>query len=234
MSKKRVSPRAPFVVTVALAGSALLALAPACNSVTTISNPPAPDSCPIDPPSAGASCDVQLTCDYGEACGSSFTCAPNGVWADSTPPGTCNPPAPVCPEATPEPQTACDVDGQTCQYPDNCGGSTMASCGTLEGGAPAWQLSHDAPPCNPPAPEPCTQYGEPAACQADAMCAWLVPGCGEPPLPVAGCHSKTPCASDADCVSGDVCTTVVIDPCWMQACDACGETVLVCLPKSTP
>ncbi len=290
MSKKRVSPRAPFVVTVAMAGSSLLGLLPACNSdITTITNPPLPEACPADPPQAGSGCDVQMTCDYNDAdlCGSSFTCTPQSVWEKNTPPGTCNPPAPACPEVAPAPQSACDPAGQTCQYADNCGGLTTAYCGTLEGGDPTWQVSFDGPPCNPPAcpellpppgspcdlndqiceyqvdfgcgpeptkvtcvngawaqtnpgptcnpppPEPCAQYADPAACQADAMCDWLTPGCSEPQLPVAGCHSKTPCATDADCMPGNSCQELVIDPCWMQACNACGAGVMVCWPKST-
>src|SRR4051794_27946260 len=102
MSKKK-SPRAPFVVTVAMAGSSALALSfllPACTS-TVVTNPPLPDSCPVEAPKAGDGCSGEMTCDYVGSCGSTFKCTPQGTWTESTPVGTCNPPAPECPPNEP-------------------------------------------------------------------------------------------------------------------------------------
>ena len=61
MSKKKVSPRAPFVVTVAMAGSSLLALVPACNS-DIITNPPPPAACPESAPKVGDPCTDETGC----------------------------------------------------------------------------------------------------------------------------------------------------------------------------
>jgi hypothetical protein len=285
MSKKKVSPRAPFVVTVAMAGSSLLALVPACHS-DIITNPPPPAACPESAPKVGDPCTDESGCTYSGSCAPTYSCS-NGAWVEDPQQGTCNPPAPVCPETAPAAGSACDFPGESCPYPDNngCGGTTTAYCGAIAGGsASGWQLSHDGPPCNPPAcpeqlplageacsieaqvcdyqidlgcgpqpaqvtcssgawddmgsistcnppaPEYCAQYGDLASCQSDALCDWLVPGCGMPALPVAGCHPKTPCATSGDCVSGDTCQALVIDPCYMAGCDACGATVLVCMP----
>jgi hypothetical protein len=285
MSKKRVAPRAPFVVTVALAGASLLSLAPSCSDeITTVTNPPLPDTCPLDPPTAGASCDVQMTCDF---CGSSFTCTAESVWVETVQ-GTCNPPAPVCPEIAPAAGMSCADPGLSCQYDDICGGTLTATCGGASGDGSSWQLMSTSPPCNPPPcpetappsgsacdleqqvcdyevdvgcgpvpvqatctngawattdtgpecnpppPEPCTQYITESACATDLSCAWLVPGCGEPPLPMAGCHAKTPCMSDLDCMPGNTCQSVVIDPCWNEPCNACGANVALCLPPPAP
>jgi hypothetical protein len=75
---------------------------------------------------------------------------------------------------------------------------------------------------------------EPRTCERGE---YLTPGCAEHPepvLPEAGCYEK--CEIDEDCLQGEVCTYVVIDPCGsggcgMATCAACGAWISVCLKE---
>lgn len=109
---------------------------------TSCNPPPPPEDCPSKEPSAGVWCNVEpeLVCSYsGGCCARMYECQDH-VWAETTPP--CNPPIPICPEAPPDPGSACDnpcdlvysCDYGTCG--DDAGGAISASC---EGGA--WVVS---------------------------------------------------------------------------------------------
>ncbi len=86
----------------------------------------------------------------------------------------------------------------------------------------------------------CKAHAEVGACQDAADCRWLAPGCAEGsetalPAEAAGCYPADPC-DDASCIDGRTCREVVTNPCLPDengnTCDACGETIRVCLPAS--
>ena len=129
-----------------------------------------------------------------------------------------------CPATEPYEGEACDpcYDATDCSYEGFCGGS-YASCGQ-DG---VWHVA--VSDCPPPPIDPCAELGTQADCEATG-CRWLIPGCGEPALPNAGCFAPTDC-TPGDCYSPySSCQEVVIDPCWDKACAACGMTVSLCLP----
>jgi hypothetical protein len=87
--------------------------------------------------------------------------------------------------------------------------------------------------CNPPPPPPpptCASFIDYMTCQSNMQCQWLQPGCGEPALAAGGCYDRTSvnCTSDAQCGMGHQCLKRVINPCFMQRCAACGQTLAVC------
>ncbi|MBI5509899.1 MAG: hypothetical protein HY903_14175 [Deltaproteobacteria bacterium] len=85
----------------------------------------------------------------------------------------------------------------------------------------------DAPPPQPPIAAP------PPYCPG----AFYTPGCGEPPLPAAGCYEACQPAGAANplrCPNGRTCQTVWIDPCRDLTCRACGHAVELCLPDGRP
>ncbi len=130
-----------------------------------------------------------------------------------------------CPATPPAEGSACEPScpgTSACNYPDGCGG-TYATCGD-DG---QWHLAIGD--CPPPPVDPCSAYGAQTDCEASG-CRWLVPGCGDPPLPQAGCYAPTDC-TPADCASPYfTCQEVVYDPCYGQACNACGASAFLCLP----
>jgi hypothetical protein len=84
----------------------------------------------------------------------------------------------------------------------------------------------------------CAAKDTAADCQSAAGCRWLEPGCAEgdeTPLPgdAAGCYPAEPCGV-ANCPDTRACREVIVNPCVPNAdgvaCDACGETLAVCLP----
>jgi hypothetical protein len=131
----------------------------------------------------------------------------------------------TCPSSPPAEGEGCYpyCPGTTsCSYPTNCGG-VQATCGDDY----QWHLIIGE--CPPPPMDPCSLQGTETEC-TNAGCRWLVPGCGTPSLPQAGCHAPTDC-TPADCESlYSTCQQVVVDPCWNKACDACSMTVSLCLP----
>lgn len=141
-------------------------------------------------------------------------CCYDGCWCEWTEP---------CPATPPFEGEPCDPECQydTCTYGEGMCGATSATCGADY----AWHLLiSDCPP-----PDPCPAQGTELEC-LNAGCRWLVPGCGEPPLPKEGCYAPFDCAP-GDCAGpNSTCQQVVTNPCWNQACDACGALVSVCLP----
>jgi hypothetical protein len=75
----------------------------------------------------------------------------------------------------------------------------------------------------------CALLDTPTACAGQLGCRWLAPGCGENPLPKAGCFPAVACSDDDDCAPLETCTDVVYDPCHGESCEACGMVTRVCL-----
>lgn len=240
MAQRRRAPRAPFVQTIATAAIGV-ALTPACvNTVddTESTNPPFVE-CPDEQPVAGTSCgNILAACDYVEApdecgnqAGTRWTCEESAWVGESLfdGPSSCNPPFPTCPDEMPESGDSCSEEhelyGDPCPYTVDIGCGPQEEIATCEDGE--WSVSFTT--CNPPPPDPCVLQATPDACAQDPACRWLEPGCGEPALPGAGCFPASDCMPDA-CDAGLTCQTVIHDPCWNSACDACGAEVTVCLP----
>jgi hypothetical protein len=82
-----------------------------------------------------------------------------------------------------------------------------------------------------PSPLGCGENLDPTTCADRDSCRWLEPGCGTPPLPAAGCYEQASigCTSDGDCTEGRTCLERVIDPCAQSTCNACGQTISLCL-----
>ena len=188
-----------------------------------------PDPCPIDRPAEGSACTEEgLECGYfvdEEPCGQpahdeTVKCL-GGAWTTLGP--RCEPP-PECPEALPTAGGDCTgwADAFGCNY------TVESSCGDLpafaycDTGTWTWsvELSETCGACD--------ALSDAASCSAAPGCRWLVPGCGEPPLPSEGCFAAEDCVAGG-CDEGETCTLVVINPCWNSPCDACGADANVCL-----
>jgi hypothetical protein len=78
---------------------------------------------------------------------------------------------------------------------------------------------------------PCSQLLDRTTCAGNSACTWLEPGCGTPALAAAGCYESAAvgCTSDGDCRDGRTCLKRVIDPCAYSDCNACGQTISICL-----
>ncbi|WP_437322581.1 hypothetical protein [Sorangium sp. So ce381] len=222
----------PSTVTCGDDGTWSEPIAPACN--------PPPLECPPEKPAAGSAC-VQpgMRCPYEDAapalsCPSTVTCGDDGTWTETVVP-TCNPPAPVCPEKMPSDGDLCEGGTGPCPY------EMMTGCGPMPTQAEcvqqkdtwSWQVAEIF--CNPPPPEVClTAATEDACANLGPACRWLTPGCGDasetPVLAQAGCFPSQGCEVDEACPGGTRCQELVINPCYKQACDACGSTVKVCAP----
>jgi hypothetical protein len=221
----------PFVMTVARVTIAMLA--PACG--TTISNPPPPDDpCPPTMPASGAVCSVSTTCDYGtDECGLPLTAScVGGTWQVSGP-AICNPPPPdpECPTDLPVRGAACNWNWQSgfgCSYVVDIGCgmqsiSVMCNSTTVT-------VEYTAPTCGQ-----CSTLTSESTCNTDAGCRWLTPGCDMPALPMAGCFAVADCTGDMECTTaGDTCQQLSYNPCYNQACNACGAPASVCLPPVAP
>ncbi|TKD00298.1 hypothetical protein [Polyangium fumosum] len=234
--RKQKPRRKPFVVTVAQAATAVVLL-PGCITTVT-SNPPPTESenpppvetpeCPATPPDTNTPCTEPLSCEYNNACVEVYYCE-EGTWHMTS---GCNPP-PVdpCPPEAP-------ASGALCSYVTTCSYTVDYGCGPQEQTAScdgAVWTTEGISTCNPPPPDDCVSYKNETECAADAGCRWLVPGCGMPALPEAGCFAVTNCTGDFDCpISGGTCQEVSIDPCHNQPCDACSMTVSVCMTPAAP
>lgn len=149
-----------------------------------------------------------------------------GCQFSTTNPPACTDDCPdyTCPEQMPTAGAPCD--GQTgCGYgSDECGNPIEFSCNDVA----EWEQTPIAT-CNPP--PPCEVLGQ-DGCALDPMCVWHEPGCGDPAsipaLPMAGCFSATPCATDGDCPVG-TCQQVMVLPACAPDCDSCGEAVFLCV-----
>jgi hypothetical protein len=209
-TKKKKAPRASFVVTVGLAVAAS-----ACN-VTVVE----PDDCPSARPTAGDSCEGDLTCDYSDACSVEMVCGEDGVWVDNSPP--CNPPPPEVPCAERLDQPC--VGAETCEGEDFGCGPEPYEC--VDG---AW--TNQGLSCNPPPPcpveapaegTPCeVGFGPPVGCvyAMDTACGpamvaaecvqaspeeplvweWIVPTCTPTEPACASYANSTLCQADATC-----------------------------------
>ncbi|APR82259.1 Hypothetical protein A7982_07608 [Minicystis rosea] len=170
------------------------------------------------------------SCGEGGECGGGFfnDCGDDHLWHTSYADGgdccweenTCSGQAPY------EGQPCIACDPVTCEYPSDCSLSVLsATCGP-DG---VWHLSVEDD-CPPPPPFDCANLDTQEACISQSGCRWLVPGCGEPALPEAGCFASTDCTpSDDACGPGESCQEVVFNPCWDSNCDACGAPAHVCL-----
>jgi hypothetical protein len=237
LPRKQKPRRKPFVVTVAQA-AATVALLPGCFSTVT-SNPPYVEDpqCPDQEPTTGAPCSDVIACsyevDYGCGPQTNTASCDGTTWSVNWGGPSCNPPPPppTCPTEAPTWGAPCS-EVITCSYEIDQGCGPQPATATCDGAS--WSISPQVS-CNPPPPDYCVTYTTEAACGQDASCRWLVPGCGEPPLPQAGCFAAVDCGGDFDCqISGGTCQEVVINPCHNLACDACGMTVSVCVPPAAP
>lgn len=180
-------------------------------------------ACPADVPLDGSSCSFEgQSCNYDQQCGGAQAACNGGVWSVQSYGVDC---AEMCPVDVPTPGQACDVccAPPSCSYPVPDCQPTQAFCG----GDGTWKLA--AGECPPPPMPFCGFHSSEGECQGDPTCRWLVPGCGEPKLPAAGCFEQQDCASDADC-GPQHCMPAVFDPCWNKGCNACGAKAMVCLP----
>jgi len=232
---KRRAPRAPFIITVTAATSAMaLAVMPGCGGTVVDSESTGgnPSTCPAEfPPYQSACTQPGLECTYpSDGCPPVTVACESGTWQVQPGP-TCNPPPPDCPPERPEQGSACTQIGNTCFFPSEvyCADEDVAYCGN--GGT--WELSFSY--CNPPPPDACFYAPTEEECLAyGSMCRWLVPGCADttappPALEQPGCFPSADCASNANCWGEDTCQARVYNPCYNQACDACGATAMVCL-----
>ena len=120
-------------------------------------NPPVvEETCPVEPPSAGASCAEGLTCTYdscSNALGVSDARCVDGAWELGSAP--CNPPPPpeTCPEQPPEQGAPCGDLTLECDYDSctNARGAEGARCVDY-----AWQVDEEYS-CNPPPPDLCPE-----------------------------------------------------------------------------
>jgi len=229
-TRKKKSLTKPFVISVAQVATAMLA--PGCFGTAT-SNPPG-IGCPGSLPAPGDACFEANICDFGvDDCGLplSATCS-NGTWQVSGP-AVCNPPPPdpECPVDLPAAGAPCNWNWQTgfgCSYmvDNGCGMQSISvMCDPT-----TTTVQYTAPTCGQ-----CATLTTEGACNTDAACRWLTPGCGMPALPQAGCFAVMDCAADTDCTTaGDTCQDLSYNPCYNKACDACGGQAKVCLPPPGP
>jgi hypothetical protein len=218
----------PSVVTCGDDGTWSEPISPACN--------PPPPECPVEMPKAGSACaEPGKTCNYdATSCPALVSCGDDGTWSEPISPA-CNPPPPVCPEVMPTDGDPCVAASGPCPY------EMMTGCGPMPTEAAcvqqkdtwSWQVAEIF--CNPPPPDVCLNAATEDACEnLGPACRWLTPGCGDasttPVLAKAGCFPSQGCEVDEACPGGTLCQELVINPCYKQACDACGSTVKVCAP----
>jgi hypothetical protein len=195
---------------------------------TVSCNPPPPD-CPAATPAQGSSCPIPgMACTYPGTGGCVFevqaSCDANLTWQVSEIMSPCNPPG--CPAEIPTQGEPCVPPWEgTCTYTVDTGCGPLPETAICENGQ--WSLSTTI--CNPPPPDYCYSLTTATDCAAQTFCRWLVPGCGDPPLPQAGCFPTYDCATTSDCGVGQTCQEVVINPCYNLPCDACGANVHLCL-----
>jgi hypothetical protein len=182
--------------------------------------------CPASEPYDSVACvlegqdcqyEVEWGCDeeYSEV---TYTCM-DGVWVEIS--NYCQPP-PKCPDALP-------VDGSDCagwDYAYDCSYQVPNACGIEDDYAyvycdgTSWTVDMKST-CGE------CSYEDAASCEANAACRWLVPGCGDNPLPAEGCAPIDDCAPDS-CTGGATCSTYDANPCWNSPCDACSAPVSIC------
>jgi len=123
----------------------------------------------------------------------------------------------VCPPTLPLEGDGCD-DDVDCSYPVTCG-DALAFCDGFQ-----WHV--DIPICPS---STCLEVPTAEQCMQTGGCEWLVPGCGEPALPAAGCQSTVDC-TEATCPFDWTCELVVVNPCTVDPCGMCFAERLACVP----
>lgn len=116
--------------------------------------------------------------------------------------------------------------GSTCEdspcYQSECGGCACGDPGCYCSRICECEPSDNGGTCVPSDyVSACAEYADTAACQADARCRWVVPGCGatEPP----GCHPAEDCG-ETWCGAGKACRGVLLTSC---------DVVHLCVPVSS-
>jgi len=182
--------------------------------------------CPATEPYNGVSCQLEgQDCKYSVEWGCddeyseiNYRCM-DGTWVELS--NYCQPP-PKCPDLLP-------LGGSDCagwDYAYNCDYEVPNGCGIEDDYAFAYcdgsqwvvDMKSTCVSCS---------YEDPASCQANDACRWLVPGCGENPLPGEGCAPIADCAPDS-CENGATCSTYDANPCWNALCDGCSGPVSIC------
>lgn len=192
-----------------------------CSSVEVA---PQPEGCPAAAPNAGDSCSVAVAgCSYAVGpCAVELSCkAAGGAWTSKT--TSCMPAAKNCWQAQ-EGDSCADVNDSCGEADGPCGSGFVTTCGADH----LWHVESITGECPPPQPDECQSNPSQTACEATAGCRWLTPGCGESEVKVTGCFAAVDCAGDS-CGSGAQCQLVSYNPCFEQACDACGADAMVCL-----
>jgi hypothetical protein len=183
--------------------------------------------CPASEPYDDVACvmegqDCQYPYEFGcdtEPSEITYRCM-NGFWSAITP--YCSK-EPVCPSALP-------IDGSDCSGWEtawDCYYDVTVECSQDQDVAYAYCNADWVWEVDMPASCEGCNYADPATCEADAACRWLVPGCGENPLLGEGCHPVADCAPDS-CGDGGTCSSYDANPCWNQPCDACSAPVSIC------
>jgi hypothetical protein len=188
---------------------------------------PEPECPELEPSDSGACSEIGQQCSYwheDEPCGEEqgyhdYQCGDGGWTLVGT---RCSPP-PECPFVLPVAGTDCSEYplASACPFEieGECG-PTMALAQCIDDGAgPLWNVIA-ADSCD------CSVQADPTSCE-EAGCRWLVPGCGDSPLWQTGCFPAEDCTADS-CGEGYVCAEVSVNPCWNEACDACGAPAAVC------
>lgn len=164
-------------------------------------------------------------------CGGGFfnSCGEDHLWHSFASGGTgggedCCPLTGECPADQPSEGEPCDpcYGAPSCSYPSTCGGD-YATCGQ-DG---VWHISiGGCPP--PPPPDLCTSLGTKGACEMDASCRWLTPGCGDTPVLSPGCFTINDCGPGT-CGATELCQTFSYNPCFEKKCDACSAPASLCV-----
>lgn len=190
-------------------------------------------ACPATKPADGESCQLAgQVCSYEEE----VPCGPveqvdshciDGGWV--TVYNYCQP-EPECPDDLPVAGTDCSGwdYAYSCQYflQTSCGEEVVfLSCAAGEAGM-VWNLDSGST-C-----AVCNDHATEAECGATSECQWLTPGCGDQPTQM-GCYPKVGCDL-AGCDDDSACVETTYDPCYGQACDACGASYFACLPGWAP
>lgn len=255
MSRRKRTLQQAFLVTVTAAAAATGSAACgndvsfADDDETVITNPPCvggcETTCPTDVPQEGEVCFAEgMTCYYGDVCdeGETQATCDGGAWETDNFVGGCNPPPPECPTMKPTLGEICEYEPDTWGYASWCAYDVETPCGSSEiflgcqsdpnSGEMVWGVDEPPPSCELP-PEQCQLYLDANACDADAGCQWLVPGCtdGGNEVP-AGCYAAIDCATEG-CGDWGECFAGVHDPCHDSLCNACAAEIDVCIPLDT-
>lgn len=210
------------------------------------------DECPVEMPSAGASCDqyqTGLDCEYNSTgCTSSFYCA-DGTWQDQSP--TCNPPPTLvdeCPPEVPSADASCYgyEPGLDCEYnsESSCPTNVVCEDGTWLDRSPTCnpppQLIDECPVETPASHQACDEYvsglsceyGVGTSCPTTIVCDGVTwesetPPCNPPPPELSSCPEQRPTVGTAcDTYTRGLECEYAVDPalsCPEASLVTCGE-----------